>query len=133
MPLSKAYLIILFLLPIALLAQNTQMQRMATIKVDKMPQYPAGNKALAQKFLNVIDPPSVKWEEVDDSDLRNELILSMVVTESGTIEHVQVLKSLNARNDAKCVAVAKTLKFNPALQNGKPVTVTYILPLNFDF
>ena len=132
MPRSKTFLILLFLLPFSLFSQSAKTQ-VATIKVDKMPQYPAGNKALAQKFLDVIDPPSVKWEEVDDSDLRNELVLSMVVNESGAVEHVQVLKSLNARNDAKCVAVAKTLKFIPAMQNGKPVTVTYILPLNFDF
>ncbi len=132
MPHSKAFFILLFLLPLSLFSQSGKTQ-VANIKIDKMPQYPAGNKALAQKFLNVIDPPSVKWEEVDDSDLRNELILSMVVNESGAVEHVQVLKSLNARNDAKCVAVAKALKFIPAMQNGKPVTVTYFLPLNFDF
>ena len=105
----------------------------ATIRVDKMPQYPAGNKALAKMFLDSIDQPSVKWEEVDDSDLRTELVLSLVINEQGKVEDVRVLKSLNARYDARCINLARKLVFNPAIKDSKPVKVRYILPLSFDF
>jgi len=124
--------ILLFLAPVALSAQST-FQAIAPIRVDKMPQYPAGNKVLAKMFLDSIDEPSVKWEEVDDSDLRTELVLSLVINEQGKVEDVKVLKSLNARYDARCVNLARKLVFSPAMKNGVPVKVRYILPLSFDF
>jgi hypothetical protein len=45
---------------------------------------------------------------------------------------VQVLKSINPKTDARCVSLARKLKFTPAMQAGKPVKVTYKLPLKFD-
>ena len=129
---NKFIFIFLLLLPAALISQSSR-QAVATLHVDKMPQYPAGNKVLAKMFLDSIDQPSVKWEEVDDSDLRTELVLSLVINEQGRVEDVKVLKSLNARYDARCVNLARKLIFNPAIKDNKPVKVRYILPLSFDF
>jgi|GEM_PF-2655811 hypothetical protein len=127
----RLFFILLLSAQFALSAQSPS-QAIATIRVDKMPQYPAGNKVLAKMFLDSIDQPGVKWEEVDDSDLRTELVLSMVINEHGKVEDVKVMKSLNARYDARCVNLARKLIFIPAMKDGKPVKVRYILPLSFD-
>ena len=129
---NKIIPLVLFLIPFALFGQSQPPKAVATIHVDKMPQYPAGNKVLAKMFLDSIDQPSVKWQEVDDSDLRTELVLSLVINEQGRVEAVNVVKSLNARYDARCVNLAKKLVFNPAIKDGKPIRVRYILPLSFD-
>ncbi len=128
----KLLLIYTLFLPLSVFPQSG-VRAIANIKVDKMPQFAAGNKALAKMFLDSIDQPGVKWEEVDDSDLRTELVLSMMVTEQGKVEDVRVIKSLNARYDARCVNLARKLTFIPAMQNGKPVKVRFTLPLSFDF
>ena len=126
---NKVFVLLLSLMPLVLQAQTAT----ATLRVDKMPQYPAGNKVLARMFVDSIEQPSVKWEEVDDSDLRTELVLSLVVNEQGKVEDAEVLKSLNSRYDARCVNLARKLTFNPALKDGKPVKVRFIVPISFDF
>jgi TonB family protein len=128
----RLFFILMYFAPFVSSAQSL-LQPIAPIRVDKMPQYPAGNKVLAKMFLDSIDQPSVKWEEVDDSDLRTELVLSLVINEQGKVDDVKVLKSLNARYDARCVNLARKLVFNPAIKDGKPIKVRYILPLSFDF
>jgi TonB family protein len=118
--------------PVVLCAQST-FKPVPRVLVDKMPQYPAGNKVLAKMFADSIELPSSKWEEVADSELRTELVLSIVVNEQGKVEDVNVLKSMNAKNDARCVSLARKLIFNPAMKDGKPIKVRFILPLSFDF
>jgi len=54
---NKVFVLLLSLMPLVLQAQTAN----ATLRVDKMPQYPAGNKVLARMFLDSIEQPSVKW------------------------------------------------------------------------
>ena len=116
------------------LSLYTSAQSVATanIRVDKQPEYPGGTKALAKAFIDSIDLPSVKWQERAESDDHPELTLALVINEKGMVEDVKVLKSINAKTDARCISLARKLKFSPAMLDGKPVKVTYKLPLKFD-
>jgi len=115
-----------------LFAQSGQ-QAHANIHVDQMPVYPGGTAALGKLFLDSIDMLSVKWEERDESDDHPEITLLLVINEHGSVEDVKVLKSINAKTDARCINLARKLKFTPAISDGKPVKVTYKLPLKFEF
>ncbi len=83
-------------------------------------------------FIDSIDLPSVKWQEREEQDDHPEITLLLVINEKGLVEDVKVLKSINAKTDARCVSLARKLKFKPAMLDGKPVKVTYKLPLKFD-
>ena len=122
----------LFLLPFSLLAQSGSSKADASIKVDQQPQYPGGPKALAKLFIDSIDDPSVKWQEREEADDHPEITLALTINEHGIVEDVKVLKSINAKTDARCINLARKLKFTPAMLDGKPVKVTYKLPIKFD-
>ena len=123
----------LLLLPTIVGAQSTSTTTAtATIRVDKQPEYPGGTKAIAKMFIDSIDLPSVKWQEREEQDDHPEITLALVISEKGQVEDVKVLKSINTKTDARCVSLAKKLKFKPAMLDGKPVKVTYKLPLKFD-
>jgi TonB family protein len=129
--LKKILYILFLLLPLSIHAQNGP-KAVAEIKVDQQPQYPGGTKALAKLFVDSIDDPSVKWQERGESDDHPEITLALVINEQGRVESVKVLKSINPKTDARCVSLARKLKFTPAMLDGKPVKVTYKLPLKFD-
>jgi len=129
--LKKIPLIVLVFMSGCLQSQSIQ-RKEATLQVDQMPAYPGGTKALAKLFIDSIDDPSVKWQEREESDDHPEITLELVINEQGKVEDVKVLKSINAKTDARCVNLARKLKFTPAMKDGKPVKVTYKLPLKFD-
>jgi TonB family protein len=123
---------LIFLAPFGLLAQTHTQNENAVLKVDQMPSYPGGMKALAKMFIDSIDLPKVQWEERAEGDDHPEITLALVINEQGKVEDVKVLKSINPKTDARCVNLARKLRFTPAMLNGKPVRVTYKLPLKFD-
>jgi TonB family protein len=96
-----------------------------------MPQFPGGNKALAQQLTDSIDLLPVKWEELKDDDFNLSIKLSFVIDEQGNVSDVKVLRSMNVINDAKLVSAVKKMKFTPGMQDGKPVKVLYILPFDY--
>ena len=120
------------LLPLTGFAQSNTLQGIVSIQVDQQPEYPGGTKALAKLFVDSIDLPSVKWQEREEADDHPEITLALVINEHGTVDDVKVLKSINAKTDARCINLARKLKFKPAVLDGKPVKVTYKLPLKFD-
>jgi TonB family protein len=128
----KFLLFYILLSPLVLLAQSSTLKGVATIHVDQQPEYPGGTKALAKMFIDSIDLPNIKWQEREESDDHPEITLALVINERGIVEDVKVLKSINPKTDARCVSLARKLKFKPAMLDGKPVKVTYKLPLKFD-
>ena len=102
-----------------------------SIKVDKMPEYPGGNKALVKLLMDSVEDPGVKWEEANDDDVK--IVITCMIDEQGRVSDVQVVKSTNKVLDAKLVRLVKKLKFIPAMLDGKPVKVKYTLPFLVDF
>jgi TonB family protein len=130
--LKRTITVFIFLAPLLLFAQSHVQSEIAGTHVDQMPTYPGGMKALAKLFVDSIDLPNIKWQERAESDDHPEITLSLVINEQGKVEDVKVLKSINPKTDARCVSLARKLKFTPAMLGGKPVKVTYKLPLKFD-
>lgn len=95
-----------------------------------MPQYPGGAKALTRLFTDSIEQPGVKWEEVSDAEQDGHMVLSLSINEKGEVTEVKIVKSMGDKNDARCVSLARKLKFIPAMFNGKPVASKYILHID---
>jgi TonB family protein len=130
--LKKVVYILLLLAPSLAFFAQSPVSAKAVMRVDVMPGFPGGPKALARLFIDSIDLPKVRWQDREESDDHPELTLQLVINEKGLVEDVTVLKSINPKTDARCVSLARKLKFVPAMQEGKPVKVTYKLPLKFD-
>ncbi|MCM1093548.1 MAG: M56 family metallopeptidase [Lachnospiraceae bacterium] len=91
--------------------------------VEQMPQYPGGEKALLTDLMKNLKHP--------DSDVEGRVIIKFVVTSSGSVGDVSIIRSLTPEMDKAAEDAVKTLHFEPGRMNGKPVNVYYTLPVTF--
>lgn len=96
--------------------------------VEQMPVFPGGEAALMKWVNNNIQyPPEAKKYSVE-----GRVMVQFVVTKTGTIGEVKVVRSLDPDLDKEAVRVCKTLpQFRPGRMNGKAVNVWYTLPIQF--
>ena len=60
------------------------------------------------------------------------VVLNFIIKKDGSISNIKILRELGAGSGAEAVRVVKLFpKWIPAMQNGKPIEVTYNLPIRF--
>lgn len=97
--------------------------------VEKMPQFPGGEKAL-QKFFH----DRINWGPTPPEGYSRpgKVIIRFTVTKFGDVRDIIVLKSLDPGCDKEAVRIAKILPgFIPGEHNGKKVSVRYTLAVLF--
>ena len=94
-----------------------------------MPSFPGGDAAL-MKFIkdNMIYP-----SEALKNKIEGKVIVQFVVTKTGKVGKIKVVRSVNKELDQEAVRLIKMLPdFSPGRNNvGEPVNVWYILPVIF--
>jgi len=96
--------------------------------MEQMPQYPGGESEL----LNFVGKNLRYPESSFKNKIQGKVIVRFVVTESGEVDKIQVVRSLQAECDKEAIRVIKLLpKFIPGKQNGKNTKVLYTLPITF--
>jgi TonB family protein len=98
--------------------------------VEQMPELPGGGgpEAIVRDIQQHLDYPSVAPASRKDGTS----FVSFIVTEKGEVQAVKVLKSLGAEYDAAVVAAIEKLPtFVPGRKAGKPVAVSYTVPIRF--
>lgn len=96
--------------------------------VEVSPSFPGGEQELMKYICMNINYP----KEIQDMDIQGRVVLQFVVTKSGEIGDVRILRSVHPALDAEAVRVIKTLpKFTPGQMNGHPVNVWYVMPITF--
>lgn len=96
--------------------------------VEQMPNFPGGEEAL-MKFIN----EHIKYpQSALEQGTQGTIMLRFVVTGTGDIGEVQILKGLDPDCNNEAIRVVKSLpKFNPGMQQGRPVSVWYTTPVRF--
>ena len=98
------------------------------IFVDKMPEFPGGTKALLQFLASKIKYP----EYAKEAGIQGRVYLNFVVEKDGSITNVTVLRPVGGGCDEEAVRVIENMpKWKPGLQHGKPVRVSFNLPVKF--
>ena len=96
--------------------------------VEEMPDFPGGTQKLADYLAKNIKYPQMARE----SGIQGRVFISFVVEPDGSVSNVNVMRSLGGGCDEEAVRVVKAMpKWKPGKQRGKPVRVSYILPVNF--
>ena len=96
--------------------------------VEQMPTFPGGEEALLNYISEHIKYPSVALEQ----GIQGTVMLRFVVTGTGEIGEVQILKGLDPYCDREAKRVVASLpKFIPGKQQGRPVSVWYTCPIRF--
>ena len=96
--------------------------------VEVMPSFPGGDAAMMKWLNDNIVYPTIAAEQ----GISGRVVLRFVVKPDGSIDEVQVVKSLDPSCDKEAQrAVKKMPKWIPGKQNGNPVYVYYSLPVLF--
>jgi TonB family protein len=96
--------------------------------VEKSPEYPGGIQEMF-KFLG----ENIKYPEAAvKANVSGKVFVNFVITTEGEIKDITILKGLGFGADAEAVrVVSKMPRWEPGMQDGKPVNVRYNLPIMF--
>ena len=96
--------------------------------VEQMPTFPGGDAALMKYLSRHINYPAMAQE----NGVQGRVVVQFVVTKTGKVGEVKVVRSVDKDLDREAVRVCKSLpNFVPGRQNGQPVNVWYTLPVTF--
>ena len=76
----------------------------------------------------------MKYPKEDEKNgVQGRVMISFVVEKDGSMTDIKVVKSLSITADSEALRVVKMIeqKWNPGMQNGRPVRVQYTIPVMF--
>ncbi len=96
--------------------------------VEQKPQFPGGEAALLKYIAEHIRYPAMAQE----NNIQGRVVVQFVVTKTGSVGEVKVVRSKDPDLDKEAVRVVKSLpKFVPGKMNGHSVNVWYTVPIQF--
>ncbi len=96
--------------------------------VEQKPQFPGGEAALIKYVAEHIRYPAMAQE----NNIQGRVVVQFVVTKTGAVGEVKVVRGKDPDLDKEAVRVVKSLpKFVPGKMNGHAVNVWYTLPIQF--
>ena len=96
--------------------------------VEEMPQFPGGEAAMMKFVANNVKYP----QEARDKEIDGRVFIGFVVEKDGSVSNVKVLRGIGGGCDEEAVRVIKGMpKWKPGMQKGKPVRVSYQIPIYF--
>jgi TonB family protein len=96
--------------------------------VEELPEFPGGPDA-----INTFIKANVQYpEKAIESGISGKVFVNFMVTKTGKVENVKVIRSLQPLLDAEAVRVIKLMPdWKPGTQNGEKVDVKYSLQVSF--
>lgn len=97
--------------------------------VETMPSFPGGDAALMKYIGDNVRYPAIAQE----NGIQGRTICQFTVERDGSITDIQVLRSSgDASLDKEAKRVIQSMpRWSPGKQRGKPVRVSYTIPINF--
>ncbi len=96
--------------------------------VEDMPEFPGGEMALRQYIANAIEYPVIAQE----NGIQGKVYVTFVVDKDGSVSDARIARGVDPSLDKEALRVVNTLpKWKPGKQRGKPVRVSYTVPINF--
>ena len=96
--------------------------------VEEQPSFPGGQGALMQWLSDNIKYPVIAAE----NGMQGRVIVQFVVSKTGSISNVNVVRGVDPSLDKEAVRVVKAMpNWTPGKQNGTTVNVRYTLPVTF--
>lgn len=97
--------------------------------VEHMPSFQGGDLNKFRDFVN----KNLKYPEIAaENGIQGRVILSFVVEANGTLSNVRVLRGVDPAIDKEAIRVVESSpKWSPGQQRGKPVRVSFNMPIIF--
>ena len=96
--------------------------------VEDMPEFPGGEMALRTYIANSIKYPVIAQE----NGIQGKVYVTFVVGKDGSVTNATIARGVDPSIDKEALRVVNSLpKWKPGKQRGKPVNVSYTVPINF--
>jgi len=96
--------------------------------VEQMPKFPGGDEALRKYLAQSVKYPVIAQE----NGIQGRVFVSFVVNKNGEVTNVKVARPFDPNLDKEAVRVVQSMpKWEPGMQRGKAVKVSYTVPINF--
>lgn len=96
--------------------------------VEQMPEYPGGMRAGLEFMARNLGYPT----KAREAGKQGRVIVQFVVRKDGSLSDFKVLRPVDPWLDAEAIRVISTMpKWKPGIQDGKPVSVRFTLPVTF--
>jgi len=97
--------------------------------VEVEPEFPGGFGNFYRYLAKSIKYP----QEARSNGETGRVMVQMVVEKDGSLSHIVVVRSVSYSLDAEAIRViTASPKWKPGIQNGHPVRVQYVVPINFN-
>ena len=96
--------------------------------VENMPEFPGGDLALRKYIADNVKYPEIAKE----NGLSGKVFVQFVINQKGEVQDVKIARGVDPALDKEAIRVVQGLpKWKPGSQRGKPVKVSYTVPINF--
>ncbi|MGE5426686.1 MAG: energy transducer TonB [Methylococcaceae bacterium] len=96
--------------------------------VEEMPEFPGGDAALRAFIAQSVKYPPIAAE----NGIQGKVYVSFVVGKDGGITQAKILRGVDPALDKEALRVVNSLPaWKPGKQGGKPVRVSYTVPISF--
>ena len=116
---------LLYLIPDPLTAQKDEA---IFAPVEIMPEFPGGEEAL----MDFIRQETRYPKAARDKGIQGRVFVQFVIDTAGQVIEARILRGVHALLDEEALRVINAMPdWSPGTQRGKPVRVSYNLPINF--
>ena len=113
--------------PVAVIEEDPE-ENVVFVVVEKMPEFPGGQKELMKYFSENIKYPIIAQE----NGIQGRVIVQFTVRKDGSIDDVQVVRSADPSLDKEAIRLIKSMpKWTPGQQRGKAVHCKFTVPVVF--
>jgi len=96
--------------------------------VEQMPEFPGGEEAIREFVVKNIQYP----QKAIDAGAYGRVFVGFVIEPDGSVSNVTLLRGIGFGCDEEAMRVVKMMpKWQPGMQNGEAVRVSYMIPINF--
>lgn len=96
--------------------------------VEDMPEFPGGDAALRKYLATQVNYPVIAQE----NGIQGKVYVTFVVGKDGKVSNARVARGVDPSLDKEALRVVNSLPtWKPGKQRGKPVNVSYTVPINF--
>ncbi|WP_167614160.1 energy transducer TonB [Maribellus sediminis] len=96
--------------------------------VEDMPEFPGGDLALRKYLASQIKYPVIAQE----NGIQGKVYVTFVVGKDGKVSNARIARGVDPSLDKEALRVVNSLPtWKPGKQRGKPVNVSYTVPINF--
>ena len=126
---TLSVLAILFTVNTTATAQNKKTSNDKVFeKVEDMPEFPGGEQAM----MDFVSKNVVYPKEAQEKGISGRVMVNFIVEKDGSVNEVKIVRGIGGGCDEEAVRVVKAMpKWKPGKEKGKPVRVSYIMPIFF--